>query len=478
MISANRRLLIRWSMSLVVAFFLLSASYFLIARDQILYQTVNQGFAQTASQTPAGEITAGKAFIQPFSFRGDRLYSVSLLAATYSRENVGQLTIAIFDQTSQRVLFEQQIDVKTILDNAFLQVTLPSPIISDNQMRLALRLTSNSIMDKSITVWQRPSSSETSFLSVNGEQRETELVYTLTGNRDSSIGHYYLLAVLSAGFFLVLYCIYAIIGEQKGKITLFLRAIEILNKYGFLIQQLVARDFKSKYKRSVLGVLWSFLNPILVMAVQFIVFSTLFKSNIKNFPVYLLTGIVFFSFFIEASSMSLLSIVGNASLITKVYMPKYIYPISRVMSSTINLLLSLVPLFLVVLFTGTRFTMAFLLLPYGVFCLVIFSIGIGMALSASMVYFRDTQFLWNVISMLWMYATPIFYPENIIPERFSFIIRYNPLYHFIKFSRTIILTGLSPEILEFIYVGLFALGMFLFGAFVFKRTQDKFILYI
>ena len=244
------------------------------------------------------------------------------------------------------------------------------------------------------------------------------------------------------------------------------------------MRQLVSRDFKTKYKRSVLGVIWSFLNPLLVMAVQYVVFSTLFRTNINNFPVYLLTGIVFFSFFIEASSMSLMSIVGNTALITKVYMPKYIYPVTRVLSSSINLMLSFLPLILVILLTGTAITPAFILLPFGIVCLILFSMGIGMALSASMVFFRDTQFLWNVLSMLWMYATPIFYPESIIPAKFAFLIRFNPLYHFIKFSRTVILTGVSPDPSAYLYCAVFALGMLAFGAVVFKKTQDRFILHI
>ena len=129
-------------------------------------------------------------------------------------------------------------------------------------------------------------------------------------------------------------------------------ALIAIRKYRFLIRQLVSRDFKSKYKRSVFGVLWSFLNPLLTMFVQYIVFSNLFRFDIPYYPVYLLCGIIMFNYFSEACGMTLGSIVGNASLITKVYMPKYIYPLTRVLSSFVNLLISMVPLFIVTFASG------------------------------------------------------------------------------------------------------------------------------
>lgn len=303
-----------------------------------------------------------------------------------------------------------------------------------------------------------------------------QLIYGNTTEEMSLL--YYLLIVLLAGILLGAYLLKLILLDKKGRTCLGLRIIAAFRKYEFLLSQLVARDFKTKYKRSVLGVLWSFLNPLLTMSVQYIVFSTLFKTSIDNFPVYLLIGIVFFSFFSEAVSMSLMSIISNANLITKVYVPKYIYPVSRVLSSTVNFLLSMIPLLLVVIITKASFTPAFLLLPFSMGCLIIFCLGLGMLLSSAMVYFRDTQFLWNVISMLWMYATPIFYPESIIPDQFMLIYKMNPLYHFIRFSRTIIMQGISPEPVAYLYCLIFAFGMLAIGATVFKKTQNGFVLHI
>ena len=215
-----------------------------------------------------------------------------------------------------------------------------------------------------------------------------------------------------------------------------------------------------------------------MMSVQYFVFSTLFASDIPNYSAYLLIGIVCFNFFSESCGMSLTSILGNASLINKVYVPKYIYPLTRTISSVINLAISLIPLFIVCFVTGVQFKPAAPLSVYFLICLIIFSLGIGLLLSASMVFFRDTQFLWGVLSMIWMYATPIFYPESILPEQFQFVLRINPLYYFLKSIRMCILDGLSPEPVVYVQCFLFSLGMLLIGALIFRKSQDRFILYL
>lgn len=161
-------------------------------------------------------------------------------------------------------------------------------------------------------------------------------------------------------------------------------------KYWFLLTQLVSRDFKTKYKRSVLGVLWSMLNPLLTMGVQYIVFSELFRWDIDNFAVYLLIGTVMFNFFTESTGQALVSITGSASLITKVYVPTYIFPVSKVLSSCINLGFSTLALYAILLIQRVPLNIYHLLMPFGYLCLVAFAIGIGLILASMMVYFRDT----------------------------------------------------------------------------------------
>ena len=270
-------------------------------------------------------------------------------------------------------------------------------------------------------------------------------------------------------------CTFLWYAGHRGRSTALLRLLSSLDRYRFLMKQLVARDFKTKYKRSVLGVLWSFLNPLLTMTVQYIVFSTLFRSNIPNFALYLLIGIVCFSFFNEATSMTLGSIVGNAHLITKVYVPRYVYPLTRVISSTINFLLALIPILAVMILTGAPFSRAMLLLPLPILCLFALSQGVGMCLASSMVFFRDTQFLWGVVSMLWMYCTPIFYPETIFPAKLLILFKCNPLYHIIRFFRIILMNGVSPEPRAYLLMMAASILSLLLGAWVFRKTQDRFI---
>ena len=287
--------------------------------------------------------------------------------------------------------------------------------------------------------------------------------------------HYWLLATL-CGILLVLYLVRLLWAVKKQKNIFGLRMLQVFRRYSFLMRQLVARDFKTRYKRSVLGVLWSFLNPLLTMIVQYVVFSTLFRSDIPNYALYLLTGIVCYNFFSESTSVSLTSITGNASLITKVYVPKYIYPVSKVLSSSVNLLLSLIPLIFVMVFSGVPVRPAILLLPFGLLCLLCFCVGMGFLLSTLMVFFRDMQFLWSVLSMLWMYLTPVFYPESIIPEQFMMLYKCNPLYHILRFFRGILIDGVSPAPKAYLYCLIASAFPLVIGAAVFKSKQDKFIL--
>lgn len=263
---------------------------------------------------------------------------------------------------------------------------------------------------------------------------------------------------------------------RDGKTTLLVRVANAFEHYQFMLQQLVNRNFKTKYKRSVLGVLWSFLNPLITMLIQYVVFSTLFKSNIEYFPVYLLAGTICFSFFSEATSSGLGSISGNASLITKVYIPKYIFPISTVLSSGINFAFTLIPLLATLLISGLPLTKAYFFLPMLLLCLLMLCLGITMLLATIMVFFRDVQFLWGVIMTLLMYATPLFYPETIIPERFSFVLKINPLYHVIRIFRVILIDGAPPEPKAVIVCIALCLAVLLSGALVFKKQQDKFVL--
>lgn len=251
-------------------------------------------------------------------------------------------------------------------------------------------------------------------------------------------------------------------------------------KYGFLLQQLVTRDFKVKYKRSVLGIVWSLLYPVLTMAVMALVFTNMFKFSTPgvNYLVYLMTGLVIFNYFNEASNLAMSSVVANFSLINKVYIPKYIFPISKCIFVGINFLLTLIPLYAIIFLTGTGINIFHLLLPYVFFCLFLFTVGFGLILATISVFLRDMFYIYGVIITLWTYLTPIMYDIAIIPSYLQIIFKINPLYWFIYFARDIILYNQVPDINVWIYCGLFALAFFIIGIVVFKKNQDKFIYYV
>ena len=252
--------------------------------------------------------------------------------------------------------------------------------------------------------------------------------------------------------------------------------IDSFVNYRFLLSELVKKGIKLKYRRSYLGIIWSLLEPLCTMIVLTVVFGTILGNRTKEFSVYILCGRLLFSFYSTATKAALTSIRKNASMIKKVYVPKYIYPVSKVLSSSVNLLLSLIPLIFVMVFSGVPVRPAILLLPFGLLCLLCFCVGMGFLLSTLMVFFRDMQFLWSVLSMLWMYLTPVFYPESIIPEQFMMLYKCNPLYHILRFFRGILIDGVSPAPKAYLYCLIASAVPLVIGAAVFKSKQDKFIL--
>ena len=259
-------------------------------------------------------------------------------------------------------------------------------------------------------------------------------------------------------------------------------------KYSFLLKQLVSRDFKVKYKRSFLGVLWSILYPVLMMAVMALVFQNMFGmrgSAGTSYVAYLLSGLVMFNYFSEATNLAMSSVVGNFSLLNKVYIPKYIFPLSKCLFVGINFLLTQIPLYVVVIieyfrgYTDMKITYLHLLLPYVYVCLFLFALGMGLILSAVSVFLRDMFYIYGIVVLIWTYMTPIMYNINDIGRPLLVqIMKCNPLYQYINFARTIILYGNMPTPFQFAACGLTAVFFLVLGVIVFKKTQDKFIYYI
>lgn len=250
-------------------------------------------------------------------------------------------------------------------------------------------------------------------------------------------------------------------------------------KYFELLKQLVSKDIKLKYRRSYLGYIWSILNPLLMMIVLTVVFSNLFRFDIPNFSAYLLTGQLIFGFVAEATSSSVTAIVHNASLIKKTYVPKYIFVVSKVTSSLVNMLFAMIALILVMIFTQVEITLNIFWIPLIFLELYIFSLGLGFFLSAATVFFRDIQYLWGVFTSIWMYLTPIIYPVSIISEEYRWWYdNLNPLVNYVEQFRMAILDGQALTIESLGQGFLTSIILLLIGIWFFNRKENDFILYI
>lgn len=254
--------------------------------------------------------------------------------------------------------------------------------------------------------------------------------------------------------------------------------INKMYRFRDLLYQLVRRDFTTKYKQSILGVLWSLLNPLGTMLILTIVFSNLFRFEIESYPVYLLSGQVIFTFFSEATNMGMSSLVGASSMLRKVNLPKYIFPLSKVMSSMVNLFFSLIALFLVMIVTEQNLHLSMLLAPIVLLYVFFFTLGVSLILASLVVFFRDINYLYGLFLTGITYLTPIFYPEAIIPESFRWMLSINPLYHYVGAFRNIMMYGIYPTVWQhFVCISLALLSMSI-GLFIFYRKQDSFILYL
>lgn len=254
--------------------------------------------------------------------------------------------------------------------------------------------------------------------------------------------------------------------------------IQNLMKYKDLFIELVKKDIKLKYRNSALGVLWSMLNPLLMMIVLSIVFMTLFRNNIPNFPVYVLIGRILYQFFSEATSFAMDSIYVNGQLIRKVYVPKYFFPLSRVLSSFVTAIIALVPLVLMMVVTGLPFRWINLLFIVPLFYLLVISAGIGLLLSSVNVFFKDLKHMYSIVLLILMYMTPIFYPSSIIPEKYMPIILLNPLYLIVEMFRDVVLYGVMPDPRAHLILIIYMIVYGISGLLVFYKTQDRFIYHL
>lgn len=251
-----------------------------------------------------------------------------------------------------------------------------------------------------------------------------------------------------------------------------------LIRYTPLLMELVKRDIKVRYRHSVLGMLWTVLNPLLNMIVMTIVFSNIFRADIRNFPLYVMIGNVIYNFNSEATNQGMNSIVWNSTLIKKVYIPKYLFPLSNVLSSLVNFVFSFIAMLLVMVFTSAEFHLTMIGIVVPLAMLMVFSFGFSLILCSVNVFFRDMQHLYAVFLTAWMYLSGVFYSVDIVMPELQPLILFNPLYQYISYFRILILDGFIPSIGHTLVCLAWAVAVLIIGLVVFYKTQDKFILHI
>jgi len=249
--------------------------------------------------------------------------------------------------------------------------------------------------------------------------------------------------------------------------------------YRELIRNLVLRDLKVRYKRSVLGLIWVMLNPLFIMIVIWMVFSRIF--DVPNYAAYVISGLVLWNMFSQSTSVATHSFLSNGNLLRKISVPRLIFPVSSVLSGLINFCFSLVPLALIFLITGTPLNVRGLMLPVCLMEVLLFSIGLALILSTCVVFFHDVTYIYEVALLAWMYFSPIFYPVSILPDSIKRIVGLNPMYHYLTLFRGLLYDGTIEMTLlgsHLLYGFLFALASFVVGLGVYAVKKDRLVFYL
>ena len=254
--------------------------------------------------------------------------------------------------------------------------------------------------------------------------------------------------------------------------------IEKIKKNQFLFEELVKRDFKQKYKRTALGMAWSVLSPLLNLLVMSLIFTQFFGRNQPHYTIYLFSGTLMMSYFREATMGGMNALMANRHIFTKINVPKYIFLLTKNVSAIINFGLTLVVFFFFAAFDGIKFGVHFIALLYPIFCLMAFSIGVGLILSALYVFFRDTQYLYDVFLTLLQYASAIFYTVDGYSPAVQRIFLINPVYCAIKYMRLIVIDGTIPSVEFHVLLLCYAAIALLAGGIMYKKKNHEFLYYV
>ncbi len=244
-------------------------------------------------------------------------------------------------------------------------------------------------------------------------------------------------------------------------------------RYRELLRNLVERDIKKRYKRSALGFLWVMLDPLFTMLVFSIIFAGLFGRSVGNYTAYVITGIIMWQLFAQGTKVASTAFLQNRNLISKIHLPTAIFPIATVGAAVAHFAFSLIPLFVIILLSGTTVSPSILLLPLIVSLIVLFSVGMSLTISTMTVFFHDVLYIYEVVLVGWMYFSAIFYPVSILPEKLRALMSFNPLYHYISLFRACIYDSTLPLTEHLLFGTAFAVGWM-----IYSRNRDKIIFYL
>ena len=251
-----------------------------------------------------------------------------------------------------------------------------------------------------------------------------------------------------------------------------------LRQNRFLFEELVSRDFKKKYKRTVLGMAWSVLSPLLNLLVMRLVFTQFFGRSMEHYTTYLFCGNLVYSFFSESTNQGMSALMDNAAIFTKINVPKYMFLLSKNVQTLINFGITMAVFLLFCVLDGILFTWRFVLLLYPILCLMVFNIGVGLILSAMFVFFRDIQYLWSVFTLLLMYMSAIFYTIDGYSPLVQNLFLLNPVYLYIRYFRKIVIDCVVPSVWMHLLGAAYALIVFVIGAVIYKKKNHEFLYYV
>ncbi len=263
--------------------------------------------------------------------------------------------------------------------------------------------------------------------------------------------------------------------DSSARASAFVEELLALVRYRDLIGQLISRNIKTRYKRSFLGIAWTMVNPLLMMAVLTLVFSQLFRSSVHDYALYVLSGLLIWNFFAQSTTAAMSDLIWSGGLIGRIFIPKSVFAVSAVGTGLVNLVLALVPYGVIALLFGARPSLVLLWLPLPVIAALVFTLGVALLVSTAAVYFPDVMPMYEIALTIWLYLTPVIYPVSMVPESVLSLLRLNPVFYLVQAFRSVVYEGSAPSGPALTASFAIAFTVLLLGWWVFTRKAREYV---